>query len=114
MKVEIHSDGGSKGNPGPGYGQIVININYERHMTNNEAEYLALLDTARIVMHLANFWNIKRIYSDSKLAVNQISGEWRVNKEEFKDWINLIRKVLHTYDVELCWLPREKLEADAR
>jgi ribonuclease HI len=113
--VEIHSDGGSKGNPGDAAAQVVINIKYNRVMTNNQAEYFALMEAIKIAKIFNDgVYKVDKIYSDSKLVVNQVNGNWRVNKDEFKDWIDIIRAGLDKYDIELCWLPREKLGADAR
>ena len=47
--------------------------------TNNYAEYMGLLDLLK--------WATRRrrgldIYCDSKLVVNQVSGDWKMNSEE--------------------------------
>jgi len=50
--------------------------------TNNQAEYEALIDGLKAVAD----WNPDRleVYLDSKLVVEQVSGNWRVKEPELK------------------------------
>ena len=50
--------------------------------TNNEAEYLALLEGLNVSLEL-NIINIK-IYADSQLVVKQVSGEYKVKNDRMK------------------------------
>src|SRR3989449_10072392 len=57
--------------------------------TNNEAEYYALLKTLELIAEKATGkdpGNIGEalVRSDSKLVVNQVNGEWRVEDEKLK------------------------------
>src|SRR4030067_1042884 len=88
----IFSDGGARGNPGPGAfafiiqsekGEVVTSSSgYAGNCTNNQAEYLALvaaletaakLKTEKVTCHL-----------DSELVVKQLTGEYRVKNKELK------------------------------
>lgn len=81
--------------------------------SNNEAEYLALIEILRKVIH----FNIKKIeiFGDSKLAIDQINGDCANNK------FNLQKLALRARDLltqipewKLSWVKRSKnKEADA-
>lgn len=55
--------------------------------TNNYAEYQGLLDLLRWAT--ANEKTGIDIYCDSKLVVNQVSGDWKMNSEELAPLRNL-------------------------
>jgi ribonuclease HI len=89
MKVHIYTDGGSRGNPGPGASAFIVvrktddgekvlgkRAEVVGRCTNNEAEYRAL------IMGLT--WVRSRdiddvtLHSDSQLMVRQLQGAYRV------------------------------------
>jgi ribonuclease H / adenosylcobalamin/alpha-ribazole phosphatase len=51
--------------------------------TNNQAEYLALIDGLKAVAD----WKPDRleVYLDSKLVVEQVNGRWKVKEPELKE-----------------------------
>jgi ribonuclease HI len=81
-----HSDGGSRGNPGPaGFGAVIKDprghvvarlSEYLGNTTNNCAEYAGLI----AVLKWADVNGVRRlrVVSDSELLVNQINGRYRV------------------------------------
>lgn len=91
MRYAIVFDGGSRGNPGLGYGSFRIRegdgdwapahrLEFGDGVTNNEAEYRALIaafeevaaacdDAARATVD---------VYGDSQLVLRQLKGEWKV------------------------------------
>ena len=92
MKVKIFTDGGSRGNPGnSGFGVVVVdgkndNI-FESYQnmgikTNNEAEYLALIEG----MEAAHDKKAKTLVCklDSELVVKQLKGQYKVKNERLK------------------------------
>lgn len=93
MDLQIHIDGGARGNPGPagagvvlarGDGSPLLEVGYYLgRVTNNVAEYTALLRA----LESAEQMGAKRldIASDSELLVRQINGEYRVRNEGLKD-----------------------------
>lgn len=102
-EIIIHSDGGARGNPGPGACAYVIEENgriiakgskYLGKVTNNFAEYqgvlLALNDpnvhTSNVITQSANIANQidKQItfYLDSELVVKQLTGLYKVKNKD--------------------------------
>lgn len=89
LTIKIHTDGGSRGNPGPAASGVVIeapiNKGYSYFLgkaTNNEAEYSAVvfaLEKIRATMGKGKVKDIHvQFFMDSQLAVNQLSGAWKV------------------------------------
>ncbi|MBX3394716.1 MAG: ribonuclease HI family protein [Phycisphaerae bacterium] len=86
MKLILHVDGGSRGNPGPGGagaelrnadGEPVFEAGYFLgHVTNNQAEYTGLIRGLEAAIR-AGADEIE-IYADSELLVKQIHGDYRV------------------------------------
>lgn len=86
MKLILHVDGGSRGNPGPGgAGAELRNADgdpvfeagfFLGHVTNNQAEYTGLIRGLEAAMR-AGADEIE-IYADSELLVKQIHGDYRV------------------------------------
>jgi ribonuclease HI len=88
----LHTDGASRGNPGPAAAGLVIELpdgdivevdkKYLGIMTNNQAEYRALILGLRAVM---SFQPAElRIYMDSELVVRQMTGQYRVKDESLR------------------------------
>lgn len=90
--IEIFTDGGSRGNPGPSGGGFVIykkgkkvaeGSNYYGVKTNNQSEYLALRDALREAHAQFGDTSIS-CYMDSQLAVEQINGNYKVKSPNVK------------------------------
>ena len=83
MKIEIYTDGSSRGNPGPGgYGIIMraAGTDYEktfsqgfRLTTNNRMELLAVIVALE---NLKSSGHEVHIYSDSKFVVDAVEKGW--------------------------------------
>ena len=88
-------------------------------MSNNVAEYSGLIAFLEWYIPLKAGFNTKRrpvIYSDSRLLINQMDGEWRALRglylPYYKKAKNLIRQ--NNLDLSFWWVPREQNEeADA-
>lgn len=105
MNVLMYIDGGSRGNPGPAAGGVVI-LDAEGvplleagywfgRKTNNQAEYGALLrglDEA-----LARGATEIHIRSDSELLVRQLNGDYRVKSEVIIPLFNQARTTLEKF-----------------
>jgi ribonuclease HI len=90
MVLNIYTDGGSRGNPGPsGFGVVVYDESkkiisqiskFIGVKTNNEAEYSALLDALIWVKDNLVNYDISSLnfYSDSQLMVRQLQGKYKV------------------------------------
>jgi len=97
MKVNIYTDGGSRGNPGPsGYGLVIYddqkNILYQESKflgikTNNEAEYLALLGSLNWLKTHYEFYQIDQanFFADSQLLICQFQGKYKIKAPNLKD-----------------------------
>ena len=101
MKLVIHIDGGSRGNPGPAAAGVVINSLDPRgpvheagyflgRMTNNVAEYQGLIRALRIARQLRA--DDILIHSDSELLVRQVQGTYKVKSPALRP---LRDKVVH-------------------
>ena len=88
----IHTDGASRGNPGPAAIGITIRDEQSKliasisqsigRATNNQAEYRALITALEEAIRLGiNHVDIKM---DSELVVKQTNGEYRVKKATLK------------------------------
>lgn len=101
--IIIHTDGGSRGNPGPAACGFVAEENgkeifkaskYLGKQTNNFAEYsgvilaLQCLSTQKLI---SNNYKLITFFLDSELVVKQINGIYRVKDEHLR---NLFFEVL--------------------
>jgi len=86
MKLKIYTDGGARGNPGlAAIGVVVCNEAGEvilEHQdvigeaTNNIAEYCAMIAGLELAKRLKS--EDVECYSDSKLIVNQLNGNFKI------------------------------------
>lgn len=99
----IYTDGGSRGNPGPGACAFVIQssekILYQQSFllgltTNNQAEYSAVVNALNHLLNYPPFiLNTTRLIvfrSDSQLIVSQLSGLFKIKDAKLR---NLVLKV---------------------
>ena len=115
-EVEIYTDGGSRGNPGPAGIGIVLRqkengyeeefSRYIGRTTSNVAEYMALVEGlklaldrgARSVLH----------FSDSELLVRQLEGSYQVRSPELKTLYDEAGKIISVLDLfQTRHVPRE-------
>ncbi|MDD3646819.1 MAG: ribonuclease HI family protein [Candidatus Gracilibacteria bacterium] len=123
MKLKVFTDGGSRGNPGnAGIGVYITDENgrevEKRYKslgtkTNNEAEYLGAYYGIKRAIELG----AKQIelFMDSKLVISQLSGEWKIKKDELKKiYIDIIGEIGQAgVKVIYKWIRREEnKEAD--
>ena len=90
-QYDIIFDGGSKGNPGLGYGSYEITrdggiiahtqLDYGDKVTNNQAEYWTLLNALRWLADelgaQASSASVS-VHGDSQLVIKQLKGEWKI------------------------------------
>ena len=91
-KIKIFTDGGARGNPGPAAIGVVIkddkdkilkeHSEYLGKLTNNQAEYLALLKGLQLAKELKPQEVI--CYLDSELIVKQMKQEYRVRDKDLQ------------------------------
>lgn len=91
--LRIHTDGASRGNPGAAaYAYTIARDGHDDieeadclgQMTNNQAEYTALVKALEHVLEeLGNDFQII-VHSDSELMVKQVKGEYRVKDPDLR------------------------------
>ncbi|MBI1917013.1 MAG: ribonuclease HI family protein [Planctomycetes bacterium] len=90
--LTINTDGASRGNPGAAAYAYVITRDGQLlveeagclgEMTNNQAEYTALVRALEHALELAPDDRVV-FHSDSELMVKQLNGEYRVKNEELR------------------------------
>ena len=96
MEINIYTDGGSRGNPGiSGYGFAVFDqsgklIHQQSKFlgikTNNEAEYLGVIDAFTWLQDNINQLSPQSVnlFSDSQLLVRQLQGVYKVKSANLK------------------------------
>lgn len=119
-EAEIYVDGAARGNPGPaGIGYIIkrsshpfTHREYVGKMTNNQAEYTALIKALENALSLG--LRRVRVYSDSVLLVKQVTGEYRVRNPRLAGLHQLVSGLVRRFEkFEIIHVAREKnLEAD--
>ncbi|MBI4136701.1 ribonuclease HI family protein [Candidatus Roizmanbacteria bacterium] len=98
MKLIIHTDGGSRGNPGAGAVGVVIAqladgkeqtvIEFGKKIgivTNNEAEYRAVIEALKEVVPMKNRISSILFVMDSKLVCEQLRGNWKIKQDHLKE-----------------------------
>jgi ribonuclease HI len=104
-------DGGSRGNPGPGYGsyalvhardgkQGLVRLDFGRQMTNNEAEYETLIAGLRGLTERIEAAGQSPVEftletrGDSALVVRQVEGTWQTKDDRMRSLCNQARELL--------------------
>ncbi|MDD5198006.1 MAG: ribonuclease HI family protein [Candidatus Gracilibacteria bacterium] len=105
MKLIIYTDGGARNNPGPaGIGVFITNANGKalerRHKylgiaTNNQAEYQGALHGIRRGIELGATEIELRM--DSKLVIEQLSGNFKIKNSELKIIFREIQDLLESW-----------------
>lgn len=125
--VDIFTDGGSRGNPGPAAVGAVIVLGGDKKRygeyigtaTNNEAEYAALIFALKKAKQLIGKNKTKQIslrcVSDSELMVKQLNGEYKLKDQNVqKNFIEIWNLKLDFANVVFEHTRRENnKEADA-
>ena len=116
MKIEIFTDGSSKGNPGPGGYGIVMRYGDKvkeysegfRRTTNNRMELLAVI---KGLEKLKRYDIPVIVYSDSKYVIDSITKGWvfnwvktgfrgKKNEDLWRRYLDLHSK----FDIEYSWV----------
>ena len=104
--VKLFTDGGCRGNPGPGAiaGLVVDNDNRELarysncigNTTNNRAEYRALIKGLEMCAQHTR----RRVtcFTDSQLVVNQMNGTWRLKNDDLRQLFQQVKDCERVFD----------------
>jgi ribonuclease HI len=115
MSIHVYTDGGARGNPGPGgIGVLVCNArdeeivrhkDYIGHATNNIAEYCAIIAG----LEIAKTYTTKDVacFLDSELVVKQLNGEYKVKNDQMKKLNAEVRKLILDFEkISFTHVPR--------
>ena len=123
MKVIIHADGASRGNPGQaaigatikdGEGRLLASLSQRiGRATNNQAEYRAVIAALKEAVKLGA--GEADIYLDSELVVKQINGSYRVRNAALKPLYQQVKELAASFKAfRITHIPRhQNAEADA-
>jgi ribonuclease HI len=120
-------DGGSRGNPGQGYGSYQITrasdgktrlrrLEYPgQNTTNNEAEYLTLIEALQELTtgiqkagHDPRQFSVE-VQGDSQLVLKQVEGVWKVNEARLRPLRDKAQDLLRQFGrSKLAWHRRAK------
>ena len=115
LMIFAYADGASRGNPGPAaYG---VHIEDETGTTiadfgeaigiatNNQAEYSAVIAALRYLSQTEH----RRIgiRMDSKLVVEQLSGNWKIKNQAMVELAIEARGLMSEFEIDFQWIPRE-------
>ena len=119
-------DGGSKGNPGWGYGSYALirvqdgaqrleRLNLGDGYTNNEAEYDSLIAGLRDLLDRIEGAGRQpqefalEVRGDSSLVINQVLGKWKAKDARMRERRDHCRRLLSRFGaVELVLQPRQE------
>lgn len=121
-KFLIHTDGGSRGNPGPAAIGVVIESvsagwrkeygEYIGETTNNVAEYSAVIFALKKLKSLIGSEKAKdsvvQVHADSELLVKQLNGEYKIKEENIRSlFLDVWNLKLDFGEVSFRHIPRE-------
>lgn len=108
--IQLVFDGGSKGNPGKGYGSYevrwpglqpqIVRLQFGDIVTNNEAEYDTLIATLEAVLKRLQEQGADPataqldVRGDSLLVINQVLGKWQIKQERLRVRCQRVRQLL--------------------
>lgn len=119
-KINVYTDGGARGNPGPAATGIYITSNDGKEIlrlgkrigetTNNTAEYRAVIEALSWIKENLKEKLTISFFLDSSLVVNQLNGIFKVKEKHLRDLLFRIRQLeqeINT-DISYRYIPREK------
>jgi len=117
-KVLLVFDGGSKGNPGLGYGSYAVKtgpqttitrLEFGNGVTNNEAEYDTLITALEMLVDQEDTSQITlEVRGDSQLVIFQVLGRWKARNARMRVRRDRVRELLrHFRGFRLVLQPRE-------
>ncbi|MFW6064598.1 MAG: reverse transcriptase-like protein [Candidatus Natronoplasma sp.] len=108
--IILESDGAYRGKDGgvASYGYLVkknsetvredYNILLDERVTNNYAEYMAVIKGLECIKHSDLEFEKIIIMSDSQLVVKQVNGEWSVNSDNLKDLHKEVKELITYFE----------------
>lgn len=135
----IHTDGGSRGNPGPAAIGVLIQLHDGQegsqlqtikafgktigHTTNNVAEYTAVIEALSAVQEILKENNSvssrsgtitsMAFYLDSLLVVSQINGVYKIKNSDLRMLLMRVHELLATLPPAMFYAVRREQNSDA-
>lgn len=116
-KLKIYTDGGARGNPGPGGCGVVIYdqqnkivgeyTKFLKKATNNQAEYEALI----LALQKAKALKAKELdcYLDSQLIVEQLNHQYKIKNPDLGSLFIKVWNLSQSFQkISYHYIPREK------
>lgn len=113
--IYLYADGASRGNPGPASygvhiedesGTVVADFGEAiGEATNNQAEYSAVISGLRYLSQTEHRKVVIRM--DSKLVVEQLSGNWKIKNQAMVELAVEAKSLLSKFQATFEWIPRE-------
>jgi ribonuclease HI len=112
--IQLYTDGGSRGNPGPAaYGFLIYEGDEEVYSegkklgtaTNNVAEYTAVIEGLKKCRGLGDKVDV---FSDSELVMRQLSGRYKVKKEHLKPLFHSVKQLENEFFKEVSYTHRKR------
>lgn len=122
-KLNIFTDGGARGNPGPAAIGVYVEDSYGKkmggfgrkigHATNNIAEYQAVIEALLwVIGKREDLTNVESInfFLDSKLVCSQIRGLYKIKNSDLLDRLFKIHELESEIKLPIFYshIPREK------
>jgi len=105
MMIFTNSDGGCRGNPGPGAIGVIVRKDGEiltkysamigKYVTNNIAEYEALIMALKLASNYTN--EEVTCILDSELVVNQLLGKYKVKNSKLLELFLKVQKLQENF-----------------
>ena len=124
MSISIHTDGGSRSNPGPAgigvhatqNGVVLFTISeFLGVQTNNYAEYTAVIRALETCIEKKLTNEDIHFHMDSKLVVEQVQGNWKVKEPTLRPLVARVQELTRSFkEVTFTHVRREyNKDADA-
>lgn len=121
MDLTLHTDGGSRNNPGPAAIAYIVRQNgkilYSFHKsigdaTNNIAEYKALIEGLMYIYTYKKSHVVKSlsVFADSQLMIMQVQGKYKIKDITLQTLVVEVKKYITLLDVPISFthILREK------
>ncbi len=114
--IRVYVDGSGQNSSGRGSASAFLiedqrkqHVEYKDGLTNNQAEYGGILLALKAVGPKSEV----EILSDSELAVNQLTGRYKIRDPELQELFQKITKAMQDrkLDVKFTWIPRSQNKA---
>jgi ribonuclease HI len=127
MELSVVFDGGSRGNPGQGYGSYLVQspgrkpvikrVEFGSNYTNNQAEYESLISCLQYIVERLTATNrtpdvvALDIKTDSEIVANQLQGNYKVKDAGLRSRHAQATELLDQFGAwQIEWQPREETE----